>query len=295
MDYKLTMATNSKKLLEPIQVSKPKILVIDDSRLIRSAAVKMFGSDFELELAVDGREGWEKIQRDSSIQVVFSDLAMPELDGFEVLELVRTSKDEGIRNQPVIVITGADNTEEAKEKAFSMGATDFITKPFNATDIKARARTHAQYRCNTKQLEQNTTIDTLTGLINKKGLYQQLDKDISFVTRHSEDLTVMMIELDLFEDLFVKIGRSGAEAIVKKVSRVITQAVRKEDTVARTGLASFVVSMPMARNERSLDLADRICQKVELFRASLKLDFVIPTSNTGHGSKRQVSPRNSLG
>lgn len=251
------------------QPAKIRVLIIDDSRLVRIAAARMFGNDFDVLLAVDGADGWDIIQRDPDIEVVFTDLVMPEMDGFELLEAVRTSKNEMISSLPVIVATGADNPEVAKQKAFALGATDFITKPFDATQMKARARSYAQYRKANKQLKEQTTLDLLTGLMNAKGLYQQLEKEISFVSRHNSSLTVMSIEIDSFKDLFIRIGRSGAETIINKVAGVLVEAVRKEDTVARTGVANFAVTMPLTPSENALELADRICQTVEAFKAKL--------------------------
>lgn len=248
---------------------KVRVLIIDDSRLVRIAAAKMFGGDFEVLLAVDGADGWEIIQRDPDIEIVFTDLVMPEMDGFELLEKIRTSKSEAISSLPVIVATGADNPEVAKQKAFSLGATDFITKPFDPTQMKARARSYAQYRKANKKLREHTTLDMLTGLMNSKGLYQQLEKELSFVSRHSASITVMSIEIDGFKDLFIRIGRAGAEAIIKKVASVLLDAVRKEDTVARSGVASFNVTMPLTPSENAMELADRICQTVESFKAKL--------------------------
>ena len=94
---------------------KPRLLMIDDSKLMRKSAVKMLGADFDVVVAVDGREGLKKINEDDAIQVVFTDLNMPNLDGYELLQAIRTRQDEGIRNLPVIVVTGAENDDEAKE------------------------------------------------------------------------------------------------------------------------------------------------------------------------------------
>ena len=246
-----------------------RVLIIDDSRLVRIAASRMFGDGYEVVLGVDGADGWDIIQRDPNIQVVFTDLVMPVMDGFELLETIRTSKIEAIRDLPVIVVTGADNPEVAKQKAFSLGATDFITKPFDATQLKARARSYAQFRQATQKLQEHTTIDATTGLLNSKGLERQLDKEMSFVTRHNARITVMAIEIDSFKDLFIRIGRTGAEAIIKKVGRVLINTMRREDTVARTGVASFAVTMPLAQEESALELAERVCQTIERFKARL--------------------------
>ncbi len=256
-------------MLAKTKPAKIRVLVIDDSRLIRIAATKMFGDEFDVVLGVDGADGWDIIQRDPDIQVVFTDLVMPEMDGFELLKLIRTSNRETISNLPVIVATGADNPEVAKQKAISLGATDFITKPFDGMAIKARALSYAKYHQANKQLKENTTLDALTGLMNSKGLYRQLEKEVAFVSRHNSGMTVMSIEVDGFKDLFIRIGRAGTEAIIKKIAHVLNDTVRKEDTIARTGVAAFTVSMPLAQGENALELADRICQKVEAFRAKL--------------------------
>ncbi|MGK0441083.1 MAG: diguanylate cyclase (GGDEF)-like protein [Pseudohongiellaceae bacterium] len=252
------------------QVDKPRILFIDDSRLIRAAAMKMFSDNFDLLLAENGQEGWELIQEDETIHVVFTDLVMPELDGFEVLNNVRTSEDDRIRQLPVIVVTGADNSEEAKNKAYELGATDFLTKPFDGPDINARAHAHLRYQETTQSLFDSSIVDHLTDLLNNRGFCQQLEKDISFSTRHSHDITVLHIEVDAFKDLFVRIGRNGAETIIKRIAKVIIQAVRKEDTVARTGLSSFFVSLPGSDPDGSLLSAHRICMAVGAFKATLQ-------------------------
>ncbi|WP_159931067.1 diguanylate cyclase domain-containing protein [Oceanicoccus sp. KOV_DT_Chl] len=251
---------------------------MDDSRVIRIAASKMFGDEFDVVLAVDGADGWDIIQRDPDIQVVFTDLVMPEMDGFELLKLIRTSSKDKISNLPVIVATGANNPEVAKQKAISLGATDFITKPFDATAIRARAVSYARLHQANQALQQQTTLDLLTGLLNIKGLEQQLGKEIAFVSRHQACMTVMAVELDGFKDMFIRVGRGGAEAIIKKVANVLMETVRKEDTVARTGVASFAITMPLAQGSNALELADRLCQNVENLKARLdgkKMDITV--------------------
>ena len=249
---------------------KARVLIIDDSRLIRIAASKMFGEEFDVLLATDGADGWNVIQNDPAIQVVFTDLVMPEMDGFELLEKIRTCDIAGVCDLPVIVATGADNPELAKQKAFELGATDFITKPFNETDIKTRALSYANLNQTNKVLRQQTTLDSLTSLFNVKGLHRQLEKEMAFAVRHNSSMTVMAIEIDGFKDLFIKIGRQGAETVIKKVAQVLNETVRKEDSVARTGVASFGLSMPLADAHNSMELAERICQTVESFAAKLE-------------------------
>ncbi|MGH1487473.1 MAG: GGDEF domain-containing response regulator [Cellvibrionaceae bacterium] len=249
---------------------KIRVLVIDDSSTVRIAASRIFGNEFDVLLAVDGEDGLDVIESDPHIQVVFTDLVMPEMDGFELLKNLRTHSNDHISNLPVIVMTGAENPEIAKQKAFSLGATDFITKPFGATDIRARARSYAQLNLTTKALREQTTIDDLTGLLNRRGFDKQLDKEIAFVSRHQYYLSVMSVEIDNYKDLFISMGRSSTEKIIKSIAQALQKTLRKEDTIARAGLARFTVSMPLVERDNALEMANKICQTVESFKAKLK-------------------------
>eukprot|EP01026_Neomeris_dumetosa_P062332 TRINITY_DN58974_c0_g1_i11.p1 TRINITY_DN58974_c0_g1~~TRINITY_DN58974_c0_g1_i11.p1 ORF type:complete len:322 (+),score=23.22 TRINITY_DN58974_c0_g1_i11:99-1064(+) len=263
---------------------KIKVLVIDDSRVVRVAATRMFDDNFDVSLGVDGADGLAILEKDPDIHVVFTDLAMPEMDGFELLEAIRSHTDENIRELPVIVATGAGNPESAKQKAFSLGATDFVTKPFNATDIKARARSYAKFQEQNRSLKENATIDTLTELLNARGMHLQLDKEISFAARHESNLTMIAIEVDHYKDLFVRIGREGTEKVIRRVARVLEETFRKEDSIARVSLARYVVSMPMSLTENAMEMANRICHTIESLKAKLDGKRIKITVSIGVGS-----------
>src|SRR5215472_4673341 len=94
-----------------------RVLIVDDSKLIRNAASKMLGAEFDVVTADDGAEAWALLERDASIQVVFTDLAMPGLNGYELLRNIRTSSDSRIRALPTIVVTGVEDDEVARVRA----------------------------------------------------------------------------------------------------------------------------------------------------------------------------------
>ena len=144
-----------------------QVLVVDDSRVIRRAATKILENEFDVVEAEDGEYAWEEIQKNKNISVVFTDLGMPNMDGYELLEKIRTSDDPMIANLPVIVITGAEASEGAREEVFEQGATDFISKPFDSVSLKSRASAHINYRNEVKSLEKRAGIDKLTGLLLK--------------------------------------------------------------------------------------------------------------------------------
>lgn len=241
---------------------KPRLLVVDDSRVMRKAAERMLGERFDVVTAEHGEDGWQKIRADHSIQVVFTDLSMPELDGYGLLERIRTDDDSGIAGLPVIVVTGAENDEAAREKALDMGATDFISKPFNSTDLTARATAHANYQRERKVMAEQTTIDSMTGLGNQNYLQQRLKQELAFAARQGHKLSVLRADVDGFKTLFIKAGKEAADAVLAKLGEIINELVRKEDTAARIGLDQFAILLPTADAPGAAIFANRLCRQV---------------------------------
>lgn len=242
--------------------TKPRLLVVDDSRVMRTAAKKMLGERFDVVTAEDGLDGLKQIKSDQSIQVVFTDLSMPELDGYGLLEKIRTDEDSGISGLPVIVVTGAENDEAAREKALDMGATDFISKPFNSTDLLARASAHANYQRERRQLAEQTTIDAVTGLGNQRYFQQRVKQELAFAARQGHKLSVVRADVDGFKNIFIKAGKEAADQILAQVGKVIAELVRKEDTGARIGLNQFAVLLPTADAAGAAIFANRLCRQV---------------------------------
>ncbi|MCW8194596.1 diguanylate cyclase [Proteobacteria bacterium 005FR1] len=248
---------------------KAKVLVVDDSKLVRSTATKILSAKFDLVLAEDGEEAWEKICADDSIQVVFTDLGMPKLDGYGLIQRIRQSENEGIRNQPIIVLTGAAEEDTVRRKVLELGATDFITKPFSSTEIIARAEAHASYHRDKAKLEKSVDVDLLTGALNKAGLEAQLEKDASFVNRHGQTLSLIVFELDDFKTTYERIGKSAAEQLIKQLAATILRTIRKEDSIGRNGVARFTIILPMAKPEGVIMLAKRLCERINGFKMKL--------------------------
>src|SRR5690606_7450421 len=279
----------------PAEGKKTRVLVADDSKIVRVTANKILAGQFDVVLAQDGEEAWEKICRDNTIQVVFTDLGMPRLDGYGLIQRIRQAEDEGIRKQPVIVITGAAEEEEVRRKVFELGATDFITKPFKATEILARAEAHASYQRDKESLQKSADIDLLTGALNRQGLDKQLEKDVSFVNRHGENMAVILFELDDIKTIHKRIGEQTANRIIKQAATILQNAVRKEDSVGRYGLEKFLIVLPMAKAEGVIVLAKRLCERIGLFKMTIGGDPFPISMSAGIATARKGNPVTAQG
>ena len=275
------------------QFIKPRVLVVDDSRLLRKAANKILKGEFDVVTAEDGEDGWEKIAVDDTVQVVFCDLMMPILDGYELLERIRSSSEPRISELPVIIVTGGD-AEEAKEKALGLGATDFITKPFNSIDVLARAKAHSKNQQKTQELTHNnallaqaTTIDASTGLGNKLYFVEKIKQDLSFSRRHRLPLSLIVFEFTEYNNIFLKNGKKVSEKIMQQISKHISSALRIEDGVARVSASQIVVTLLSTTGGNADMLCHRILESVrkvnfliggQRLDISLRYGSYIPTS-----------------
>jgi len=265
----------------------PHLLIVDDSRLMRRAIGKILGKEYRITEAEDGNIAWNILQSDHDVQVVFTDLSMPNLDGFGLLELIRNSEDPIINQLPVIIITGADDDDAIKHKALNNGASDFISKPFESVQLRTRAKTHVRLEETHKKLNQTesdlellATIDKLTGLNNKNYFENHIPKDLSYAKRHRRELTLLFLEIDSFQALFIKYGKGVADEVLKNVADIGRENVRNEDTLARIGLSKLAFILPAANRIGAKRLAERISQQISELKIELSNKKLLPITTS---------------
>lgn len=228
-------------------MTRPRVLIIDDSKLMRLSSQKMLAADFDTVLTDSGVHARELLVEDPLIQVVFCDLNMPGLSGYELLTELRSSPVARLRRLPVIIMTGAGNEEAEREKALKLGATDFINKPFRASEVLARARAHASYEeavGRLRRLESSHPFDPVTGLGSFTYCVRRLEQAMSFALRHGQPLTLVHLHMVGLKKLIDDLGEPYATSALTKIGRVMTQSVRCEDSVFRTGAESFCFILP---------------------------------------------------
>ena len=103
--------------LPPINAKLPVVLLIDDSRMVRASIAKHLKDVYEVQEAGDGEEGWQKLLAEPRVKVVITDLSMPHLDGYQLLERIRICKISRIREVPVMMISGSEEESERKRAA----------------------------------------------------------------------------------------------------------------------------------------------------------------------------------
>jgi diguanylate cyclase (GGDEF)-like protein len=247
--------------------TKPPVLLVDDSRVMRKAISRALGGEFEVLETEHGVQGWETLIGKDDIEVVISDIEMPEMDGYELLGKIRGSANTRINGIPVIIITGADD-EETRQQALDCGATDFVTKPVDNTQLLARtraaaranqtARNLAQTATVIEELEDQSTLDPLTRLTSRRYFMQRGEQDIAYARRHNLDLAVVRLDIDHLKKLYREYGDGFIDGLLAWFAKTIKPVARIEDTVARVGGGEFALLAPGAGPDESLTLARRL-------------------------------------
>lgn len=289
---------------DPAPPSKPRILLADDSKVVRLSATRILGEDFDLALAEDGEQAWDIIGKDADLLAVFTDIGMPELDGYGLLKRIRGARDERISSLPVIVVTGNEG-DDARHQALDAGATDFVSKPFNKLDLVARARSHVEnYRRlrslkqATRELEQYATIDPLTRLGNRQHFIEKFKQARAFAQRHRQSLALLRLEVLDARGIAAKHGKPMVETLVKEFGSIIRTAVRTEDSAARIGAVQFAIVLPTCDLKGAEVIAARLLRTVEVagqrhakkgVRLAVAIGITVPSEHPDLGTKELIA------
>lgn len=237
-----------------------KVLIVDDSATNRQMLGDLLKPDYAVLLAKNGEEGMDLAQMHRP-DVILLDVMMPEVDGYEVLR--RLKEDERTSSICVVFITGQDSPEE-EERGLNEGASDYVTKPFHPTVVKARVALHMQVVRQRRMLETLANIDGLTELPNRRHFDASFAAEWARASRTGRPLSVAIIDVDFFKRYNDHYGHAMGDHALQLVARGLRKRIqRPADLVARYGGEEFVVIMPDTPIEGAMELAERLRIGVE--------------------------------
>lgn len=243
----------------PPTIPRQKVVVIDDCNQIQ-ALVKARLKDEHVEIhpALGGVEGLE-ICRRIIPDLILLDVDMPDLGGLDVIRMLKT--DPATLHIPVIFLTGEDSTE-AKVRGFELGAVDYVTKPFQPTELRARVRASLRTKYLMDLLSQRAMIDGLTGLWNRAFFNERIASEVSLARRTGNALALMMLDVDHFKMVNDRYGHTLGDEALRAVAHVLIGRVRSSDVVCRYGGEEFVVILPNTSAPKAALVAEDLRQSI---------------------------------
>lgn len=245
------------------------ILVADDEPINRSLIQRRLErAGFRVLTAENGREAVDQTLG-ALPDLVILDVMMPLMDGLEACRLIKA--DAATRDIPVIFLSARDETE-MKVSGLSLGANDYISKPFKAEELLARVdvamrlkqerdrlRASAQEALATAELAQERAMtDALTGLLNRYGLQRSLVREHAEARRYARPLSCLIIDLDHFKKINDTYGHPAGDTALRQTATILVEAVRRSDMVFRHGGEEFLVLLPETDLEGAIALAEKI-------------------------------------
>lgn len=242
---------------------QPILLLIDDSPSIhRLLAFKLKHEGIEFLAAFSGQEGLD-LAIAQNPALVLLDLSMPGMDGYEVLKALKNNPK--TIEIPVIVLSGASEAEQ-KVRAFELGAMDFVCKPFDVHELRARIGSAIRIHTLMGMLEKRAQIDGLTGLWNRAYFNDRLPREIASAARSGGALSMVMCDLDHFKKINDTFGHPAGDAVLQGAAKILTGELRSYDIACRYGGEEFAIILPDTTPAQAMATCDRVRAAVEARR-----------------------------
>ncbi|NIM01814.1 MAG: diguanylate cyclase [Acidobacteria bacterium] len=253
----------------------PRLLVVDDDPATAQLIRGWFADSMEVLDASDGEQGLERTL-ESLPDLLLLDLRMPGLDGIAVAQQLK--RDSRTRTIPIVVLSACRDTD-SKVEAFSAGADDYITKPFEVQEVDARVRSMLRKReallnmesavrdltSTNERLEQLLMVDEKTGLYNFREFQRRLKAEWSRAERYGVPLSLVFFDLDHFKQINDTLGHQAGDKILEEFALLVTGGARANDVAARYGGEEFAVILPHTELGMALRVAERIRRAVDDF------------------------------
>lgn len=238
-----------------------EVLLVDDLKTSR-LQIKFSLSKLPLILyeANDGKEALAQLQEHPKIQLIITDKNMPNMGGIELIQEVRKTHN---MNELAIIGVSASHEPMMSVEFLKNGANDFITKPFMPEEMLSRVISSLEMIYYIKLAEESAVLDFLTGLYNRKYLYETGSKLYENAKRQTLSIVVAMIDIDYFKKINDRYGHEAGDIALKMLGELLKEEFRDSDVVTRYGGEEFCVILTNTELKFAIGVMEGICKKVE--------------------------------
>lgn len=247
---------------------KPRVLIADDSRIVRATLIKHIEGMFEFREALDGEQAWETLLLDPAIRVVITDLTMPKLDGYGLLQRIRQSRISRIREIPVIVVSGSDDREE-RERARAAGATDLITKGIATAQLLSRldilsklVGTQHDFERRLESLIVGKPAESWAQLPSAEALRSEGATMLANAVKSRRNFVVLNVCIGILHRELTDVVTVPPTEVIDAIGQLLQHTVRQTDLVAKTGEAAFTLATGAINFDSARCFAHRVCRAI---------------------------------
>ncbi|MFL5244627.1 MAG: diguanylate cyclase [Gemmataceae bacterium] len=244
-----------------------RILVAEDdnvSRRLLSVTLGKWG--YEAVAVADGQAAWQVLEEAESPSLAILDWMMPGKDGVQICRALRQRPDKPYVY--LILLTAKDRKQDVIE-GLEAGADDYLVKPFDAYELKARLSVGCRILALQRQLldtcdrmRDQAKRDALTGLYNYGAILEILDREFDHIKGNPTSLGVIMADIDHFKRINDTLGHQAGDVVLRAIGRELSRVTRGRDTVGRYGGEEFLLVCPACLPCELRNLAERLRAQV---------------------------------
>ena len=236
------------------------VLVIEDHPDQRELLMIVLQKEgYRVIAAANGVEALEKLEKEP-VQIVLSDIMMPKMNGFELINKIRSNP--AFKNIYLILIT-ARIQEGDRVRGLDLGADDYITKPFSFSELLARVRVGSRVVQYQQHLEYQTLIDALTGLFNRRAFEKKIEEEFERAKRYHHPLSLLIADIDNFKTINDTYGHHAGDQVLKGIAEALRDKSRRSDFASRYGGEEFVLILPETDLENALQAAKKMVAEIK--------------------------------
>ncbi len=252
-----------------------RMLIVDDDPLQRRLLhASLSRAGHEVVESTDGADAWNVLQQEPAhIPMVITDWMMPKLNGLDLIRLIRAAN---FDNYTYIILVTAKDSKEDVVIGLDSGADDYLTKPFDPNEMRARVAIgeriislETRLKESLNQLRHMATYDSLTGLMNRRAVYERAQSEMDRTRREGRPLSLVMFDIDHFKNVNDRYGHLVGDQALRLVAGAILQSKRSYDHAGRWGGEEFVLVLPDTERLEARDMAERMRKSIAALSYSL--------------------------
>jgi diguanylate cyclase (GGDEF)-like protein len=241
-----------------------KVLIAEDENVSRMVLAKALADcEYEILQACDGREAWDIFQNEKEdIYIAVLDWQMPGMNGIELCQKI---KDASLSHYVYVIFLTVKRDIEDIVQGLETGADDYLTKPFDRRELVSRIKVGLRLiefekalREANQRLHTLATTDALTGIYNKRGVFDRISGEISRSVREKFPFCLIMLDIDHFKKINDTYGHIAGDKVLVKIANRIKSILRPYDVIGRYGGEEFIIGIPRADSKISKVTAERI-------------------------------------
>ena len=237
---------------------KPLILVVEDDEDARVVLSELLRPRYDVDAVGDGETALKRAA-ELNPDLVLLDLFLPGMDGFGALTgLRRNSK---TADTPVIFLS-AQGDAETKSQGLSLGAADYLAKPFSEQELMARVDRTLKLSAQKEHYRALAQTDGLTGLPNFRSFHARLEEEVARAHRYGHPLACAMVDLDGLKQINDRLGHAAGNRAILAMADAVREELRDTDFAARYGGDEFVVLLPQTSENQGAQFAERLRKRL---------------------------------